>query len=46
MTRAQLFPSVLILLDFVAAGFYGIDGDFRRAIYWSAAGILTICVTF
>lgn len=46
MTRAQFFPTLLIILDFIASGFYAFDSDWRRTIYWFAAGILTICVTF
>lgn len=40
-----LFPITLIILDFGAAFVYLLYGDIRRAVYWIAAGILTICVT-
>ena len=43
-TRA--FPIVLIMLDIGAAIVYGAALDWRRAIYWLAAGVLTACVTF
>lgn len=46
MNRTQLFPLVLIVLDFAAALVYAYDADLRRAVYWAAAGVLTICVTF
>lgn len=46
MTRMQIFPTALIVLDFAAAFVYGWDGDIRRTIYWIAAGVLTITVTF
>ncbi len=46
MTRAQVFPVVLIVLDVGAAVVYGVDGDVRRAIYWTAAAVLTVVVTF
>jgi hypothetical protein len=36
MTRAQVFPAALIVLD----------GDVRRVVYWLAAAILTAAVTF
>jgi hypothetical protein len=36
MTRAQVFPAALIVLD----------GDGRRVVYWLAAAILTAAVTF
>lgn len=46
MTRAQLFPSLLIALDVAAAVVYALEPDWRRAIYWLAAAILTVTVTW
>ena len=46
MTRAQLFPTVLIALDVAAAAVYPLDHDLRRTIYWAAAAVLTAAVTF
>lgn len=46
MTRGQIFPSVLIVLDIGAAAVWAIDADWRRATYWIAAAVLTACVTF
>ena len=42
----KLFPIILIVLDFAAGVVYACGGDARHAIYWAAAGVLTICVTF
>lgn len=42
----QLFPLILIILDFIAAVFYLFNGDIRKMIYWLSAGVLSICVTF
>lgn len=42
----RLFPSILIVLDVCAAARWGYDGDWRRAIYWLAAAVLTTTVTF
>ena len=42
----KFFPIILIILDICAGIFYGINGDIRRLIYWFAAAILTITVTF
>ena len=39
-------PLAMIALSAVAAGVYAIDGDWRRAIYWCAASVLTAAVTF
>ena len=47
MSKQQIFPLVLILLDIAAAIVYGIvDMDIRKVIYWIAAAVLTITVTF
>lgn len=42
----KLFPSVLIVLDLGAAIVYGCAGDWRKFIYWIAAAVLSITVTF
>lgn len=41
-----LFPVLLILLDIGAAVVYASAGDFKKAVYWIAAAILNITVTF
>lgn len=41
-----LFPSALIALDLAAGIVYLTGGDWKRAIYWAAAAILTATVTF
>lgn len=46
MSRAQLFPAALIALNLCAAVAYGTAGDWRRAVYWIAAAVLTTVVTF
>lgn len=43
-TRA--FPTALIVLDCLASLVYLYYGDWRRAIYWLAAAVLTATVTF
>ncbi len=40
MTRAQLFPATLIVLDLGAAVAYGVEGDWRRAVYWLAPRVV------
>ena len=44
MTR--LFPTVLIALDAAAAACYAAARDWRHAIYWLAAAVLTASVTY
>lgn len=47
MTKQQIFPLLLILLDLAAAIVYGIvELDIRKVVYWTAAAVLTITVTF
>jgi hypothetical protein len=46
LSRAQLFPALLILLDLAAAVVYAVEPDWRRATYWTAAAVLTFVVTF
>lgn len=45
VNMSKLFPVILIVLDFGASVVYFAYGDIKRAIYWVAAGVLTICVT-
>jgi hypothetical protein len=41
-----LFPTLLIILDILAAIVYLSTGDARHTIYWIAAAVLTAVVTF
>lgn len=43
---AKLFPTILIVLDLCAAFVYLYYRDYRKAIYWIAAAILTTTVTY
>ena len=45
MTK-YIFPISLIVLDAFAAGIYLFNGDIKKTIYWIAAAVLNICVTF
>ena len=49
MTKAQVLPLVLIVIDVFAAFGYALftsPMDWRRVVYWLAAAVLTSCVTF
>ncbi len=46
MSKAQILPAVLIAIDIGAGIVYACGCDWRRAIYWAAAAVLTACVTF
>lgn len=46
MTRSQILPTVLIVIDLGAAVPYFVDGNWRRGIYWLAAATLTTVVTW
>ena len=41
-----IFPVALIVLDIGAAIVYGFNGDIRKVVYWIAAAVLNITVTF
>lgn len=42
----RVFPTILMILDFIAAIPYAFNGDVRHAVYWVAAGVLTLTVTW
>lgn len=42
----KIFPLILIILDFGAGIVYACGGDIKKCIYWIAAAVLNICVTF
>lgn len=46
MTKTQIFPTALIVLDVCASVMCLMDGDVRRGVYWIAAAVLTTSVTF
>lgn len=46
MTRAMLLPILMIVISVCAAVVYLFTGDIRRAIYWTAAAVITASVTF
>jgi hypothetical protein len=41
-----VFPVALIILDLCAAMVYLWNGDIKTTIYWVAAAVLNVCVTF
>lgn len=46
MLTTRFFPTLLIVLDILAAIAYATHGDTRKTIYWLSAAILTASVTF
>ncbi len=46
MTLNKLFPLILIVLQLAACIGYIPSGDWRMCVYWAAAAILNIAVTF
>lgn len=40
------FPTVLMIIDVLAAMVWFSQGDIRKCIYWMAAATLTAVVTF
>jgi hypothetical protein len=41
----NVFPVVMIVLQFLASATYLFNGDWKRGVYWMAASVLTLCVT-
>ena len=46
MKHEYIFPTILIVLDMLAALPYAAQRDLRMMIYWLAAATLTACVTY
>lgn len=46
MRAEQWFPTLLIVLDVGASAVYCAQADWRHAVYWMAAAVLTVTVTF
>lgn len=46
LRHPRTFPSVLIVLDIVAAANCGAVGQWWKVIYWTAAAVLTVSVTY
>lgn len=46
MDRTKIFPLALIILDTLAALMYVSAGDIRKSVYWIAAAVLNVAVTF
>ncbi len=47
MKHSIILPCILIAIDVGAAFVYAVsDGDYRKFVYWMAAAILTVSVTF
>jgi hypothetical protein len=42
----KIFPTILMILDLCASLVYVLDGDWRKTVYWAAAGALTFVVTY
>jgi hypothetical protein len=46
MISPKTLPTILIIIGVLAAIPYAMAGDYRRCIYWLAAGVLTLVVTW
>lgn len=42
----KVFPTVLMVLGFLAAVPYAVKCDVKMVVYWIAAGVLTLAVTW
>ncbi len=46
MQSKYIFPVLLIILDVGAAVVYAVNKDYKMTVYWLAAAVLNITVTF
>jgi hypothetical protein len=46
MSYGQSFVAILVALEIGATIWYISDGDWRRAIYWTAATAISVVVTW
>lgn len=46
MNKTYIFPILIILIDIGSAIMYGINHDWRKVLYWGAAAVLNIALTF
>ena len=46
MDKTKIFPLLLMTCDIGAAIMCAVHGDYKRAVYWIAAAVLSFCVTF
>lgn len=46
MPKEKILPTILMLIDFLAAIPYIPKGDIGQVVYWVAAGVLTLAVTW
>lgn len=46
MRKEHIFPLALIVLDALAGTVYLCHGDMKKFVYWMAATVLNITVTF
>ena len=42
----HIFPLLLIVIDVIAAIIYFFKSEAKMGIYWIAAAVLNVCVTF
>jgi len=42
----KIFPTAMIVLSLLSAGFYAANQDWRKTVYWIAAATLTFVVTY
>jgi hypothetical protein len=42
----KILPTILIIIDIMAAIPYGMMGNWRKLVYWLAAAAITFVVTY
>lgn len=44
--KTQILPSLLIIIQAASAVPYAVKGNWRMAVYWTAAAVLNVAITF
>lgn len=44
--NSKILPTIMMVIQFAAAIPYAIEGNARMTVYWIAAGVLTLALTW
>lgn len=46
LMNSKILPTIMMVIQFAAAIPYAIEGNARMTVYWIAAGVLTLALTW
>lgn len=44
--NTKIIPTIMMVMQFLVAIPYAIDGNTKMTVYWIAAGVLTLALTY